>query len=72
VGYAVWYSILPALKSTHASIVQLSVPVLAAVGGVALLGESLTFRLILASLAILGGIALVTLERSKNRKKDVL
>lgn len=61
--YAIWYTALPSLKSTHASIVQLSVPVLAAAGGVAFLGEALTLRLALASAAILGGIALVILEQ---------
>jgi drug/metabolite transporter (DMT)-like permease len=58
-GYVIWYTALPALQATHASTVQLSVPVLTALGGVTLLGEPLTLRLILASVAILGGIALV-------------
>jgi drug/metabolite transporter (DMT)-like permease len=62
-GYAIWYSVLPALKATHASIVQLSVPVIAALGGIVFLGEALTLRLTLASAAILGGIALVILEK---------
>lgn len=61
-GYAIWYTALPALKATTAATVQLSVPVIAAFGGVLLLGESLNLRLVLASLAILGGIALVILE----------
>lgn len=61
-GYAIWYTALPALKSTTAATVQLSVPVIAAFGGVLLLGESLNLRLVMASLAILGGIALVILE----------
>lgn len=59
VGYAIWYAILPALKSTTAGIVQLSVPVIAAVGGVFLLAEPVTARLAVASIAVLGGIALV-------------
>lgn len=63
VGYAIWYSALPSLKATHAATVQLSVPVIAAMSGIALLGEPLTLRLILASVAILGGIALVILEK---------
>ncbi|MGA9991996.1 MAG: EamA family transporter, partial [Thiobacillaceae bacterium] len=54
---------LPALKTTHAATVQLSVPVIAALGGIAFLGESVSLRLVLASVAILGGIALVILER---------
>ena len=64
-GYAIWYAVLPALKATHAATVQLSVPVLAAIGGVTFLGEALTLRLLLASAAILGGIALVILEKQK-------
>lgn len=62
-GYAIWYRVLPALKATHASIVQLSVPVIAALGGIVFLGEALTWRLAWASAAILGGIALVILEK---------
>jgi drug/metabolite transporter (DMT)-like permease len=58
-GYALWYSVLPALKATQAATIQLSVPVLAALGGVALLGEVMTDQFVLASVATLGGIALV-------------
>ena len=62
-GYALWYTVLPALKATTAATVQLSVPVLAALGGIVFLGEAVTLRLGLASLAILGGIALVVLQK---------
>jgi drug/metabolite transporter (DMT)-like permease len=62
-GYAIWYTALPALKATNAATVQLSVPVIAAIGGIVFLGESVTLRLVLASVAILGGIALVILEK---------
>jgi drug/metabolite transporter (DMT)-like permease len=62
IGYAIWYSVLPALKATSASTVQLSVPVITALGGVLFLGESVTLRLLLASVAILGGIALVIMR----------
>ena len=58
-GYAIWYQALPTLKTTHAATVQLSVPVIAALGGVLLIGEALTGPLVLASVTILGGIALV-------------
>jgi drug/metabolite transporter (DMT)-like permease len=58
-GYAIWYTALPHLKATSAATLQLSVPVIAAMGGIAWLGEPLTLRLLLASAAILGGIALV-------------
>jgi drug/metabolite transporter (DMT)-like permease len=63
IGYAIWYSVLPALRTTQAAVIQLSVPVLTAVGGIVFLGESLTLRLILSSAGILGGIALVFIER---------
>ena len=63
IGYAIWYTALPALKATHAATVQLSVPVIAALGGIVFLGEPLSLRLVLASVAILGGIALVILEK---------
>lgn len=59
IGYAIWYAALPGLRSTSAATVQLSVPVLAAAGGALLLAEPITPRLLIASLAILGGIALV-------------
>lgn len=62
IGYAIWYTVLSELKATTAATVQLSVPVIAALGGIAFLGESVTLRLVLASVAILGGIALVILE----------
>lgn len=61
VGYAIWYTALPFLKSTTAATVQLAVPVIAALGGVLLLHEPLTLRLLAASVAIIGGIALVVL-----------
>ncbi len=60
-GYAVWYTALPHLKSTTASIVQLAVPLVAAAGGILFLDEALTARLLFAAVAILGGIALVVL-----------
>ena len=67
-GYALWYTVLPALRATHAATVQLSVPVIAAIGGVLLLGERLSLRLVLCSVAILGGIALVLHARRLNRR----
>ncbi len=63
IGYAIWYTVLPSLKATHAATVQLSVPVIAALAGIVFLGETLSLRLVLASVAILGGIALVILEK---------
>lgn len=65
VGYAIWYSALPGLPAATAASVQLSVPVIAAVGGIVFLHESLSSRLLVTSVAILGGIALVILGHRK-------
>lgn len=62
-GYIIWYQVLPLLKATHAATLQLSVPVIAALGGVVFLGETPGLTLLLASGAVLGGIALVILEK---------
>lgn len=62
-GYVIWYAALSGLKAASAATVQLSVPVLAATGGILLLGEPLTVRFLCASLAVLGGIALVVWKR---------
>jgi len=64
-GYAVWYTALKGLKATSAATVQLSVPVLTALAGVVLLAEPLTVRIVLASAAVLGGIALVIFVRPR-------
>jgi len=58
-GYAIWYAALPGLRASAAASVQLSVPVITAVGGLLLLNETPSMLLVLSSLAILGGIALV-------------
>ena len=57
-GYAAWFAALRGLSATRAALVQLSVPPLAALGGVAVLGETVTLRLVLSAAAVLGGIAL--------------
>jgi drug/metabolite transporter (DMT)-like permease len=64
-GYVIWYAALPGLKATSAATVQLSVPVLAATGGILFLHESITVRYVLASLAVLGGIFLVVIEKQQ-------
>ncbi len=61
-GYVIWYTALPGLKAASAAAVQLSVPLLTAAGGILLLGEPLTVRFFCASVAILGGIALVVMH----------
>lgn len=60
-GYAIWYRALPQLRASTAATVQLSVPVITAVAGVFLLSEPVTLRLVLTSIAVLGGVALVVL-----------
>lgn len=64
-GYAIWYRVLPYLKSTVAASAQLSVPPLTAIGGALLIGEPITFELMVSTLTILGGIALVTFSKTK-------
>jgi drug/metabolite transporter (DMT)-like permease len=64
-GYVIWYAALSSLKATSAATVQLSVPVLAATGGILLLGEPITFRYLVASIAVLGGIALGVIEKNR-------
>jgi drug/metabolite transporter (DMT)-like permease len=71
-GYVLWYSALPGLRAASAATVQLSVPVLAATGGILLLGEPITFRYFVASIAVLGGIALVVLSRCQRRNMSNL
>jgi len=61
-GYVLWYKALRSLTTTQASAVQLMVPVIAAFGGVAFLSEQVSFRLILGSALILGGVALVVIK----------
>jgi drug/metabolite transporter (DMT)-like permease len=75
VGYSLWYAALPHLTATRAAIVQLSVPVLAATGGVLLLGEQVTLRLLGAGAALLCGVLLALaarwrkpLETTKNQR----
>lgn len=58
VGYTIWYTALRGLSASTAAVAQLSVPILAGVGGVVFLGESLNTRLVTAALFVLGGIAL--------------
>lgn len=63
-GYIIWYRALPRLTTTQAAIVQLTVPVIAALGAIAFLSETMTLHLVVTGTAILGGVALATLSRS--------
>jgi len=66
-GYSIWYAALPGLSPTQGASVQLSVPVITALAGTIALGEAITIRLSLSSIAILGGIALVIAVRPRAR-----
>jgi drug/metabolite transporter (DMT)-like permease len=64
-GYALWYAALPRLLASQAALLQLLVPLLAALGGVLLLGERIDARLVLGGAAILGGVALALRRRQQ-------
>ncbi|MDD1509526.1 DMT family transporter [Pseudomonas sp. CNPSo 3701] len=64
-GYAIWYTAITRLKAIQAATVQLSVPIITALAGALLLGEALSLRLGLSSLAVLGGIALVLMAKQR-------
>ncbi|MCF7352633.1 DMT family transporter [Vibrio sp. CK2-1] len=63
VGYAIWYIALKGLSATQAGIVQLLVPVIAALGGMILVQEPITMSFVVASIMILSGILLITLQK---------
>ena len=65
-GYALWYSVLPHLGATRAALSQLTVPVIAVLGGVAFLSEEAGLRLILGCTLVIGGVALGLLQRPSN------
>jgi drug/metabolite transporter (DMT)-like permease len=67
IGYVIWYAALNYLRSMQAALVQLSVPAIATAGGVLLLGESLSLRLLLSSALVLGGIGLALAKKSPQR-----
>ncbi|WP_201454856.1 DMT family transporter [Ahrensia marina] len=67
VGYAIWYRVLPQLSAMQGSIVQLTVPVIAGLGGLIWSGEPFTTRFVLGSIFILGGVALAIVSKSKRQ-----
>lgn len=69
-GYVAWYAAMRSLSATRAAVLQLAVPVLAAAGGVLLLGEPLPRRLLQAAIVLLGGVALgMTGPRSRGAER---
>jgi len=65
IGYTIWYAALGGISTTQAAVVQLSVPVIAALGGVVFSAETITWRMTSSGALILGGILLVVLGRDK-------
>jgi drug/metabolite transporter (DMT)-like permease len=63
IGYTIWYMALRGLSATQAAVIQLSVPVIAAFGGVLFVSEMITFRLGVSTMIILGGILMVILGK---------
>ena len=63
VGYTIWYIALRGLTSTQAAVIQLSVPIIAAIGGVIFVSEEITTRLIVSAVIVLGGILMVVLGK---------
>jgi drug/metabolite transporter (DMT)-like permease len=70
VGYAVWYTALPRLKAIAAANLQLTVPLIASVGGIMLFGEPLTTRLVAAAVLLLGGVALATRQAMRPTRNN--
>ncbi len=68
IGYTIWYAALKGLSSVQASVVQLLVPVLAAIGGILFIGELISLRLMVSSLMILGGILLLIIKKLPTNK----
>lgn len=67
-GYALWYGVLPQLGAARAAVAQLTVPMIAALGGALLLGEAVGWRFIAASVLILGGVAVASLQSGLTRR----
>ncbi len=65
VGYVIWYAALRGLSATRAATVQLSVPVIAAAGGILFLGETPTARLVASAVLILGGVSTALAARRR-------
>jgi len=63
IGYTIWYIALGGLSSTQAAVLQLSVPVIAALGGIIFVSETITFRLTISAAMVLGGILIVVLGK---------
>ena len=67
-GYALWYAVVPGLGAARAAVAQLTVPMIAAVGGAALMGEAVGWRFVAASALILGGVAVASVQSGLTRR----
>ncbi|MCG8376499.1 MAG: DMT family transporter, partial [Chlorobiales bacterium] len=65
IGYTIWYTALGGLSATEAAVVQLAVPIIAAIGGVVFVSEDFSLRLAVSATLTLGGILMVTLGQQK-------
>ena len=66
-GYAIWYTVLPSLTRLQAGVIQLAVPIVAALGGVLFVNEAISTQFIVATTLILGGVFFTLLPSQKNR-----
>ncbi len=71
IGYAIWYQALKKLSRTQAAVAQLSVPIIAAAGGVLFMSEAISVRLVVATVVVLGGIGLAVWGREKRSRKKI-
>lgn len=71
VGYALWYSVLRKLDATKAGIIQLLSPVIVAIAGVLLLGEQITFRLLISGMMIVTGVSIAIFSPAMGQKKQL-
>ncbi|QDZ13290.1 DMT family transporter [Devosia ginsengisoli] len=68
-GYTIWYSVLPQLSRSRAALVQLTVPSITAFGGVVFINEVLTARLVIATIGVVGGVALAIMAARHGKTK---
>ncbi|MFT7046488.1 MAG: drug/metabolite transporter (DMT)-like permease [Celeribacter sp.] len=66
-GYALWYGVLPRLGASRAGVAQLSVPIIAMLGGFVFLGEAITIKFVIASTLVLGGIGVSMMRQPQKR-----
>lgn len=71
IGYSIWYSVVKKISVVQAAVVQLFVPIIAAVGGVIFVNESLSYRIILSSIFTLSGILVVMISRQQQVTSDL-